>query len=115
MTRDKSKNTNDGTCTCRANRQHGSLSISENDVDLILYTAKNCGPCFIMKKKLELLKNEIPFHLKTVDVTNFNEGDVDPEFLTVPTLKIIKSNDKIIGDLDMDDLKSILYRSLYSP
>lgn len=80
--------------------------------DLIFYTAKRCAPCHMMEKKLECIKNQLSIRIKKVyvdEVDDISKSDV----LSTPSIKIVKNGTKIVGDVEIDDLRAILLRSLY--
>ncbi len=83
----------------------------EDTSDVILYTSTNCAPCVVMKRKLEEIGKQIPFSFSTVNIDEIPSDDRS-KLRVAPVLKIVGMNEHIVGDVDIDDLRNVLMRSL---
>ncbi|MHA1749578.1 MAG: thioredoxin domain-containing protein [Promethearchaeota archaeon] len=81
--------------------------------DIIVFTSNNCTPCKLLKKKLDALKSTIPFNIEEINISNCDSSKIQ-DVAHVPTIKFMKSHEKLVGDASIDDLQMMLLRNYYS-
>jgi len=82
--------------------QNNELSLINNNVSVLYFSASWCGPCKILKPIMEEISNEM---LDNVDIyyIDINENmklSVDNQIMSVPTILISKEGEiknKIVG------------------
>ena len=67
----------------------------------------------MMKHKLDAVKIQLPFRLKTVNIDSMDKKTKNT-VKVAPVIKIVKNGEKIVGNVGVDDLRNILMRNLYS-
>lgn len=83
--------------------------------DVVFYTMDRCAPCEAMKRKLEHVQASLPFpvHVHTVNLSSAGPAAAGPVIRSAPVLRVVKNGQQIVGDVDVEDLKMVLLRSLY--
>lgn len=77
--------------------------LKENDIVIVKFSAKWCGPCKKLQKDLE--KNELNVLVLTVDVDD--EQEFSENIKTLPTCVFYK-NGKVVKSVSGNDLPKIL-------
>nr|MDO8111510.1 hypothetical protein [Candidatus Sigynarchaeota archaeon] len=83
----------------------------ETNADILFFTSNHCAPCMMMKRKLEALNAEMPFVVKTVNIESADKTTLQG-FRMAPVIKI--KDEVVVGDVEIDDLRNVLMRNLYS-
>jgi thiol-disulfide isomerase/thioredoxin len=98
----------------RARQALMETSDKPGEIDVVFFTSSHCAPCTMLKRKLDALNDEMPdrIRIKTVNVET-NDDASKQGIRMVPVLKIVRNNELLVGDMEMDDLRNVLIRSLY--
>ncbi|NMC05742.1 MAG: thioredoxin family protein [Candidatus Lokiarchaeota archaeon] len=84
------------------------------DADVLFFTSSHCAPCTMLKQKLEALNSEMPaqIRIKTINIESCDE-ESKKGIRCVPVLKMVRNNEVLVGDVEVEDLRNVLYRNLY--
>ncbi|MHA1999012.1 MAG: glutaredoxin family protein [Promethearchaeota archaeon] len=86
--------------------------VEEDNLKVIFYTSNNCAPCAMMKQKLIKIREQMPLKLTTINISTSSHAPDD--IRVTPVIKIAKNSEKIVGNVDLDDLRNILMRNLFT-
>lgn len=80
--------------------------------DLILYTSDDCAPCLMMKESIERLKFEMALNVQEVNLSDRNV-QAPADIRMAPVLRIMKNDQRIVGAVEINDLRNILLRQVF--